>query len=352
MSTVFDIEKLKTARQAVENDFLQSGGMCDALELAFTVGNNVLIYGPGGYGKSEIAELFVNAMGVTPFIFSFSDSTTETKMFGGMDYPHFKKTGEIKYVTENSFMNHEVVIFEEIFDAPTSCLLSLKDVMTSGKLRHGNDVTDCKTKVFIGLTNRSKEDVNTDDSIAALLERFHVTYRNVWGDHTNKAYDELFVKKVDAYDDHKDILKFVATIFAESAAKNATKTVSPRTAVRAALGCTTRFGLDSLQFLRELDSDVYEECKARFEQFKNEQQSSGEFEELRKKVLDKIQRMRDIKDDKNRTDKDREEYEEIRGQIEKVRTALIGAVVADMHADLAQTIVTACDSASRIKLDD
>jgi hypothetical protein len=38
---------------------------------------------------------------------------------------------EFEYLVENSFMNHEYVVFEEMMDAPDFILEQLKDILSS-----------------------------------------------------------------------------------------------------------------------------------------------------------------------------------------------------------------------------
>ena len=81
-----------------------------------------------GHGKSEITLDFLKAKGINPYIITMGTGMTTDRLFGGLDIPTFEKTGKIEYLVENSFMNHEYVIFEEMFDAP-DFILSLSLVV-------------------------------------------------------------------------------------------------------------------------------------------------------------------------------------------------------------------------------
>ena len=142
--------------EAVEEKFIYSNDVVDVLMTGLETGKNVLLWGKGGHGKSEITELVFKTLykeGIIkemPFVQAFGDGLTEEKLFGGMNIKKYREEGLIEYLPEYSFMNHEIVVFEEIFDAPASVLLSLKDIMTSKKFRQGNEVFNIKTKIIIG----------------------------------------------------------------------------------------------------------------------------------------------------------------------------------------------------------
>jgi hypothetical protein len=52
-------------------------------------------------------------------------------LFGGLDINKFHDEGVLEYLLDNSFMNHEYVVFEEMMDAPDFILEQLKDILSS-----------------------------------------------------------------------------------------------------------------------------------------------------------------------------------------------------------------------------
>ena len=76
--------------------------------------NNIIAYGPGGFGKSTIALKFLQAVGETDYrIFDAHSETSTEKLFGGMNYPKYINDGVIRYNIDDSWMNCKVAIFEE-----------------------------------------------------------------------------------------------------------------------------------------------------------------------------------------------------------------------------------------------
>ena len=118
----------------------------DAIFLGVELKKNVLLYGRGGHNKSEgtlqiLSLMKDNGLITTdPFIISFGDGLTEESLLGGINIKKFKDTGELEYLFKNSFMESEIVIIEEIFDAPPQVLLSLKDILTSDRTLFDDDI--------------------------------------------------------------------------------------------------------------------------------------------------------------------------------------------------------------------
>lgn len=214
----------------------------NVLEIAFKNEKNVILYGPGGYGKSEYAQAFLEEKGIEPFVFTMGTGTTTDRLFGGLDLPAFNASGKIQYLIENSFMNAEYVIFEELFDAPDYILEQLKDILSSGKLRNGSQVFDIKTKVIICCTNKTREEFSKTTSLKALMERFPLEHKVIWKDHNRITYEKLFQTKNGFAD---PLLTYVLEQYA-----SAGNIISPRIAI-AASDIMATSGPEALTFIAD-----------------------------------------------------------------------------------------------------
>tara|TARA_R110000772_G_scaffold57842_4_gene130926 strand:- start:3091 stop:4455 length:1365 start_codon:yes stop_codon:yes gene_type:complete len=248
-------------QRIVDEKYIFSEDVVDILFAGMESKKNVILWGRGGHGKSEITELVLKEMydkGLIteePFIQAFGDGLTEEKLFGGMDIKRYKAEGVIEYLPLNSFMNHEVVVFEEIFDAPASVLLSLKDIMTSKKFRQGSETFNIRTKIIIGLTNKSKKDFSDkNDSLKALAERFALTLKVEWDHYKKTNFLKLFnvVFGTEKYKEHSKKLSELANIIDINNADGASF-VSPRTAVNAA---ELFMKGKKLEYISEIDQDT------------------------------------------------------------------------------------------------
>lgn len=258
--------------------------MAEVLFKAVSLGQNAIFYGRGGHNKSEGTELLLKLMkdkgmiSADPFVLTCGDGMTEETLFGGINIKKFKESGELEFLFKNSFLEHEIVIFEEIFDAPPQVLLALKDVMTSKKARKGNQIHDCKTKVFIGLTNRSKADFSEDHSLEALAQRFPLTMKTEWDSYNKNNWNTLFKvvlnkKDPNFYDKNKSKLQELAEILQINNDQNdPAYFVSPRTAIHAAkLYCAG----GNLKFISDINKSIldkyYKDNKDKEQDFADEE---------------------------------------------------------------------------------
>lgn len=211
--------------ESLNKKFIKCDEFADTLWIGFETNKNVIFWGRGGHGKSEMAKHFFDSFSLPVFVQALGDGTTEDNLLGGLDMKLFKDEGKIEYLVENSFMAHEYVIFEELLDCPSAVLLRLKDILTSGYFRNGTQQYKIKTKFIVCLTNRSREEVSEDRSILALMERFPLELNVEWNSYEAKDYSLMF-KKVLGKD-----FPILAEVIAES---NKTGFISPRTAIHAA----------------------------------------------------------------------------------------------------------------------
>jgi len=175
-------------------DFVFMDKTINILETGYKVRNNVILYGPGGHGKSELTMAFFEERGIEPFVITMGTGMTTDRMFGGIDIP-LLETGKIEYLVENSFMNYEYVIFEEMMDAPDFILEQLKDILSSGVFRNGTQKFHIKTKFIVCCTNKTRDEFAKNSSLRALMERFPLELNVIWDNYNEVAYNKLLESK-------------------------------------------------------------------------------------------------------------------------------------------------------------
>lgn len=212
------------------------------LELALAAEQNVILFGKGGYGKSEFSIEFLKSKGIQPFVLTMGTGMTTERMFGGFDLHTFNTTGKMEYLVENSFMNAEFVVFEELFDAPDYILEQLKDILSSGIFRNGSQVYPIKTKVIICCTNKTRKEFSKNLSLKALMERFPLEHEVKWESHTADNYRKLFIAKFGDSDSFLE--KLLETFDTEG------HTISPRIAL-AAFDIVKIGGYDCLKYIAD-----------------------------------------------------------------------------------------------------
>jgi hypothetical protein len=161
------------------------------LEIGLKTETNVILYGPGGHGKSEVTMEFFYEKGINPYVITMGAGMNADRLFGGLDINKFHDEGVLEYLLDNSFMNHEYVVFEEMMDAPDFILEQLKDILSSGEFRNGTQVYPIKTRFIVCNTNKTRAEFSKNDSLKALMERFPLEHNVVWANYTDISYTTL-----------------------------------------------------------------------------------------------------------------------------------------------------------------
>lgn len=206
------------------DNFINPENVSETIALAVGQSMNAIMYGRGGFGKSEM----VTAIFSQPefegrvFIKSLNEATTEEDLFGGINMKALNETGEIIYNLDKSFIQSEIVVFEEMLDANPQVLSALKDALTSGEVRNGKQRAKLKTKVIIGLTNKDpKEIAKENDSVEALLQRFPIQTLV-----QQKVDAQLIVDMARKYNwDRKDAALIIASIDKTASIRNVLQVV-------------------------------------------------------------------------------------------------------------------------------
>jgi len=214
------------------------------LDVGMKTEKNVVLYGPGGHGKSEFVLAYLYDKGINPYVITMGSGMTPDRLFGGINIPVLNDEGKLEYLVENSFMNHEFVIFEEMLDAPDYILETLKDILSSGFFRNGTQVYPIKTKLIIACTNRTRAEFSKNDSLRALLERFPLEHNVIWDAYTDISYNTLLGKRFGA-DSIDPVIPFILHEYHKKGV-----TISPRIALDA-YEVYAECGPDALMFIAD-----------------------------------------------------------------------------------------------------
>jgi len=233
-----------TAQSTITDKFVFMDKTLSILNVGLLTSKNVVLYGPGGHGKSEITLEFLKEKGIDPYIITMGTGMTTDRLFGGLNIPTFEESGKIEYLVENSFMNSEYVIFEEMFDAPDFILEQLKDILSSGVFRNGTQKFPIKTKFIVCATNRTREEFSKNMSLKALMERFPLELNVIWDNYTEVSYNKLLESKF-GEGNVDPIIPFLLQEYAKNGI-----VISPRVAVTA-YQVFEQCGPESLTFIAE-----------------------------------------------------------------------------------------------------
>jgi MoxR-like ATPase len=177
---------------AATRNFVFIDKMREAISLALASGLNLVLYGPGGHGKSEVLQAVFDAInGVEPFVQSLHQGTTVDDLYGGIDMASLNEV--IRYNTDNSFLGHRAVFFEEGLSAPPRAIASLRDTLTAGALRNGTQRVPLTTSFIAIPTNHDPRMLaDGDPALLAFLERFPITLMVQWRSYDADAFTQMF----------------------------------------------------------------------------------------------------------------------------------------------------------------
>ena len=329
---VKNTEKKERKANPVGEKFVFMDKTINILNVGFQTRKNVILYGAGGHGKSEITLDFLKAKGITPFIQTMGTGMTTDRLFGGLDIPTFEKTGKIEYLVENSFMNHEYVIFEELFDAPDFILEQLKDILSSGVFRNGTQIFPIETKFIICCTNRTRDEFSKNMSLKALMERFPLELNVIWDNYTEITYNKLLESKFGEGE-----VDPVIPYLLQEYAKNGI-TISPRVAVTA-YQVYDECGPESLSFIAEFAKkpSLIAETIKKFE-------STIKFRDLSSGITDMIETLNSLplvsRDDEATY---KEAISSLTKQLTDMKGLVVGDDVANVHAQLVKAAASALE---------
>lgn len=260
------------------------------LDVSIATRKNCILFGKGGYGKSEFTEAYLREHGMTPYTITMGSGMNTDRLFGGIDLKVFNDSGKLEYLIENSFMNHETVIFEELFDAPDFILEQLKDILSSGIFRNGGQVFEIKTRNIICCTNKTREEFAKNNSLKALMERFPLELEVKWNDHNRVTYGKLLDNR---FGGHDPMLVYILEEFAKNGS-----TISPRIAIVAA-EVMDKCGPDCLSLVADFSAKpkVLKEAIAKFKSIYEIAKFIEEIEEFNKQFSNiKLDNMSNIKE--------------------------------------------------------
>ena len=187
--------------------FVNSAAMAEIMALSLVGRINPMLFGPGGHGKSQMVERVLSAIvGTLTRTLSCGEGLSEARLFGGLDFKALESEGLERFHAENSFLAWDFAVFEEILDAPSVVLLSLKDTLTSKALRSGSQLVPMRTQVLLGLTNKEPGEVAEEGpAVQALMERFPLQLRVAWEDYSACSFKALFAAQADKRDSNISI---------------------------------------------------------------------------------------------------------------------------------------------------
>lgn len=232
------------------------------LYTSMATGNNILLYGLGGFGKSVVVKSFCEELGI-PLICKVGYKDMNPEELLGI--PNMKKLLEdSKYETafENSiFCIPGVLLLEEFGDVAESTVAALKDILTEKGFREGDVRKESLIGSIVITSNKTPDELVTSDTTAALYkERFPIRHNTVWHSFNKENYSKYFscVYK-EIYTRKKAECDLIAKLCSDT-----TSVVSPRIA-GVAVSIMDTLGLDHITSISDINTDKIKDYKDKLE---------------------------------------------------------------------------------------
>lgn len=141
----------------------------DLLALAAVAGEHVLLLGPPGTAKSEVARRIATALGLRSFEYLLGRFTEPSEIFGPVDLRRLKE-GVVETATAGMLPEAEIAFLDEVFLGSTAILNQLLGILNERTFRRGSTSLRVPLRLCIAAANTLPE----DEGLAAFADRFLV----------------------------------------------------------------------------------------------------------------------------------------------------------------------------------
>lgn len=170
--------------------FFEMDSVVEALYVALTSGLNIILYGPGGFGKTQVVKKFLEVSGLNySTVVGYEDMEVDG-LLGVVNIKKLTEEASYEICFENSvFRNPGILILEEFLDARPSTAAALKDILTEGGYRRGASLVESLISSVIICTNKSPDEMSgTTSSAAFYRERFPIVVNVAWDTFDTQTY--------------------------------------------------------------------------------------------------------------------------------------------------------------------
>lgn len=168
-----ELEKLKAVISELKSNFHERDELIEGAVCALLTSNHVIIIGPPGTAKSQLAnELCSRITGTQYFQWLLTKFTTPEEIFGSVSLKGLEND-EYRRVTTNKLAEAHIAFLDEIFKSSSSILNSLLTVINERVYFNGTEKINTPLITLFGASNELPTD---EDELDALYDRFLVRF--------------------------------------------------------------------------------------------------------------------------------------------------------------------------------
>jgi len=167
------LRKMDQAIELLERRFLERSELIRLLLLGMMSGENVLLIGPPGTAKSQLARGISQLFGSEHwFEYLLTRFTSPDEIFGPVSLQQLKQDQYVRK-TSGYLPGAQFVFLDEIFKANSAILNSLLSILNERIYFNGREKQPVPLQFLIAASNELPED---DEQLAALYDRFLIRY--------------------------------------------------------------------------------------------------------------------------------------------------------------------------------
>jgi MoxR-like ATPase len=161
--------KIRAAVREASAGLVDREALIELIVLAAVAGEHVLIVGPPGTAKSEVARRAARAVSGAYFEYLLGRFTEPSEIFGPVDLRKLRE-GTVETETRGMLPEAEVAFLDEVFLGSSAILNALLGILNERTFRRGHTTMRCPLRVCIAAANALPD----DEHLAAFSDRFLV----------------------------------------------------------------------------------------------------------------------------------------------------------------------------------